>query len=597
MHPTMSEKIDTTIIEMSAVGKLQEALLSTGMIIPHIPTANTVPSWDGEILLYKSRDDLSKGNISGKIPVQVKGTMVTRLEKKKAVFQADVRDLQNYLNDNGVMFFLIQLKDFDTFKIYYASLLPFDLRRLLDQAEGQKTKQITLDEFPCKYRDGIVRVVSDFIINKNKRAQLLPNVRSLVDLENSKIEVEKLELSVPCFGIKTEDEMFSEMLARPLYVYAKPQNIEASFVVDRVRAEKVVIQKKTPVIVDGEILFDKIEEIRQNGKEKQLKVGNDITILLNEQKWTINYSFQGSLHEQILETKMLLALAKGQEARIGNRFFSHGNMNLNGHTLEEIEKRLSDLLQIDEALKKLHVKKDLELGNLSEIDLVKLTHLVRGIMDGTPVPLSINGKAGAGTLSIGNIKVAISSKDNSNGNGFLISNFFEGQLVAAKAVDAPENGFEISPYHLMKSSSFLELDNADLSSVVESVIKCPFSEVYADYTIYLILELIRLFDDSENDEALEVATQLLNHLKKYDDSQEELYRINQIQIEKRRRSLSKEEIQYLISLKFSGIPIQYQLAANILLESFQEATIVYDQLSESEKQYFDAFPIRNLWKE
>ena len=213
------------------------------------------------------------------------------------------------------------------------------------------------------------------------------------------------------------------------------------------------------------------------------------------------------------------------------------------------------------------------------------------------MPLSINGKAGAGTLSIGNIKVAISSKDNSNGNGFLISNFFEGHLVTAEAGDAPENGFEISPYHLMKSSSFLELDNADLSSVVESVIKCPFSKVYVDYTIYLILELIRLFDDSENDEALEVATQLLNHLRKRNDSQEALYRINQIQIEKRRRSLSKEEIQYLISLKSSGIPIQYQLAANILLESFQEATIVYDQLSESEKQYFDAFPIRNLWKE
>ena len=284
----MSEKVDTTIIEMSAVNKLEAALLSTGMIVPNISKSDSVPSWDGEILLYKSRDDLSKGNLSGKIPVQVKGTMVTRFEKKKAVFQADVRDLQNYFNDNGAMFFLIQLKDFDTYKIYYASLLPFDLRRLLEQAEGQKTKQITLDEFPYKYRDGIVRVVSDFIINKNKRAQLLPNVRSLVDLENSKIEVEKLELSVPCFGIKTEDEMFSEMLARPLYVYAKPQNIEASFVVDRVRAEKVVIQKKTPVIVDGEILFDKIEEIRQNGKEKQLKVGNDITILLNEQKWTIN---------------------------------------------------------------------------------------------------------------------------------------------------------------------------------------------------------------------------------------------------------------------------------------------------------------------
>ncbi len=591
----MNEKVDTTIIEMSAVNKLEAALLRTEMIVTNISKGDKVPSWDGEIFLYYTKD-INKGNLFGRIPVQVKGTMVTRFEKKKAVYQADVRDLKNYLNDNGVMFFLIQLKDFDTYKIYYASLLPFDLRQLLEQAEGQKTKQITLNLFPHKYRDGIVRVVSDFIINKNKRAQLLPDVRSLVDLEKSKMEVEKLELSISSFGIKTEDEMFSEMFSRPLYVYAKPLNIEASFVVDKFRLESIVIPKDTPVIVNGETLYNRIEEIRQSGKEKQLKIGNDITIRLNNNLWTINYSFKGSLHEQILETKMLLALVKGQEIKIGNRVISHANMNLNGHTLEDIEKDLSNLLLIDATLKKLHVKKDLEFGNLSKHELFNLTHLVRGIMDGASVPFSINGEAGSGTLSIGNIKLAISSKCNPNGGGFLISDFFDGNFIAAKEGDAPENGIEISPYLLMKSSSFLELDNADLSSVVASVTKYPFSEVYADYTLNFVLELISLFDNSGNNKALDVATQLLNYLRKHNNLQEDLYRINQIQIEKRRRNLSKEEVQYLISLKESGIPIQFQLAANILLESFQEASVVYDQLSEPEKQHFDAFPIRTLWK-
>ena len=593
----MSEKVDTTIIEMSAVNKLEASLLSTGMIVPNISKADKVPSWDGEILLYKTKEDLSKGNLSGTIPVQVKGTMVERFEKKKAVFQADVRDLRNYYNDNGAMFFLVQLKDFDTYKIYYASLLSFDLRRLLEQAEGQKTKQITLEVFPYKYRDGVVRVVSDFIINKNKRAQLLPDVRSLADLEKSKMEVEKLEFSIPHFGVKNEDEMFSEILARPIYVYAKPQHIEASFVVDKIRPETLFIRQQMPVIVNKEVLYNQVEEIRQPGKEKQLKIGNDITIHLSKDTWTINYSFKGTLREQIREMKMLLALAKGQKVIIGNHFSSNGNINLNGHTLEELEKRLSDLLLADSALKKLHVKKDLNFGSLSDHELVSLTHLVRGIMDGAPVPFSIDGKAGAGTLSIGNIKVAISSKDHPSGQGFLISDFFDGQFVLAKEGDSPENGFAISPYLLMKSSSFIELDNADLSLVAESVIKCPFSEAYAEYSLYLVLELIRLFDNTGDRQALDVATKILNHLEKHDKQQEDLYNINQIQIEKRLSKLSKEEIKYLISLKASGIPIQYQLAANILLDSFQEAAIVYDQLSDAEKQFFDAFPIRTLWKQ
>lgn len=596
MISEMGGKFDTTIIEMSAINKLESSLLSTGMIVPNIAKADKVPSWDGEIFLYKSKDDLSKKNLSGTIPVQVKGTMVERFEKKKAVFQADVSDLKNYYNDNGAMFFLVQLKDFDTYRIYYASLLPFDLRQLLEEAEGHKTKQITLELFPHKYRDGVVRVVSDFIINKDKRAQLLPNVRSIADLRDSKIEVEKLEFSIPHFGVKNADEMFSEILSRPLYVYAKPRNIEASFVVGKVRPEILTIHQQTPVTVNGEVLYNQVEEIRQPGKEKQLKIGKDIVVHLNKDIWTIDYSFRGTLHEQIREMKMFLALAKGQKIRIGNRLFSNQNMDLNGHTLEEMEKRLSDLLLVNTTLNRLHVKKDLELGDLSDNELIGLTHLVRGIMDGSSVPFSIDGKTGSGTLSIGNIKLAISSKEHPNGSGFLISNFFDEQIILAKEGDSPASGTVISPYLLMKSSSFIELDNADLSSVPESVIKCPFSETYAEYTLYLVLELIRLFDITSDSTALEVATRLLNHLRKCDKSQEDLYRINQLQIEKRRGNLSKKEIRYLVSLKASGIPPQFQLAANILLDSFQEALIVYEQLSDSEKQFFDAFPIKNLWK-
>ena len=92
------------------------------------------------------------------------------------------------------------------------------------------------------------------------------------------MEIENLEFVVPRFGVTTEDEMFSEILARPLYVYAKPQNIEASFVVDKLRPEIHFIHPPTPVVVNGEVLYSQVEEVRQQGKAKQLKIGNDITI-------------------------------------------------------------------------------------------------------------------------------------------------------------------------------------------------------------------------------------------------------------------------------------------------------------------------------
>ena len=84
-------------------------------------------------------------------------------------------------------------------------------------------------------------------------------------------------------------------------------------------------------------------------------------------------------------------------------------------------------------------------------------------------------------------------------------------------------------------------------------------------------------------------------LKENDCGMEELCKINQLQTEKRRRRLTKEEIRYLVSLKQSGISLPYQLAANILLESFSEAQLVYDQLEEQERKEFDCYPIKNLW--
>ncbi len=107
-------EVDTTFIEMSSINKLETAFLRTGIIIPYISKNDKTPSWDGEVFLYKTKGNTNKSNLARKIPIQVKGTVVERFGKKRAGFQADVSDLRNYFNDKGVIFFLVQLKDFDT---------------------------------------------------------------------------------------------------------------------------------------------------------------------------------------------------------------------------------------------------------------------------------------------------------------------------------------------------------------------------------------------------------------------------------------------------------------------------------------------------
>lgn len=592
------DKIENrTVIEMVSINKLKDALLRTGVVEPDIHENDRTPSWDGEIRLYNSRKSFCKSNLVGRIPVQVKGTFVERFQKGKAMFQADVSDLQNYLNDGGVIFFLIQIKDFDDYRIYYIPLLPFDLRRLLDAAGTQKTKQIKLDLFPHKYKDGMLRLFYDFLTNKKRQSTLLPDIRSIRDLEESNIDIERFEVSVPRIGVENREDLFENLLSHPQYIYAKPKNLNASFVVDKIYPEKIVIHQKGPVEVNGEVLYKRIDEVRLPNEKKLFKLGNDVTIKMDANSFNIDYSFQGTLQEQLCEIKLMIAFLQKQEIRMGGHSLMHNyNLDFHGHTLEEALGRQSYLLRIDAMLKKLHIEKDLNLGSLSDKEMHGLNYLVDGIVDGKPVPLSFHGNSRVGKMIIGNITVFLGAKDNPNGQGVYIQDFFEsGDLMLSEEGTPPEDGYRISPYVLLTLNLLKSVDNISLSQIVPAIKAVPYSEIYGSRVTLLILELLKLFDERGNYEVLDVIAKLIDYLQENDNSQDELYQINRLQTEKRRRKLTKDETQYLMTMKASGIPLQYQLAANILLESFQEAQIVYDMLEESERQMFDAYPIKNLW--
>ena len=93
------EKPNTIVIEQASISKLKDAVLRTQVIETDIHEIDRTPSWDGELRLYKSRETFSKSNLSGVIPIQVKGMWVKKLSTGKTTFQADVADLKNYQKD------------------------------------------------------------------------------------------------------------------------------------------------------------------------------------------------------------------------------------------------------------------------------------------------------------------------------------------------------------------------------------------------------------------------------------------------------------------------------------------------------------------
>ena len=591
------ESVNTEWVERIAVNRLESALLSTGLVVPTIPTEDKGPSLDGEIRLYSSKTSFPKRELVGRIPVQVKGTYVRKLQEK-AVYQVEVADLRNFFRDGGAIFFVVQIKTDEQYRIFYAPLLRFQLQRLLEQAGNQKTKQISLETFPVGDKSRIVRILSDFLTNREKQWTLLPNVKSLNDLATSGMVVDHLGFSVSGFGLKRFDDVVDELLQHQIYIYAKPSGVEANFAVDLIRPEAIVTHQSIRVTVNGEVLYDQIDIIRKPGNIKSFQLGRGIVGSISQNKLNFQYHPCDTLHEQIRQLRLLTALMRGEPVKIGPLVLPCSDFKLTGHTQQEMEQRLSWLQTIARVLKQLHVSKDLNLAKMTDEEYQKLRNVVIGIDKGIPVPFSFDGALAYGKIEFGGISVLLNLKKSEDGKGVYLSNFFdmENLKMTAEADQSPDDGFAISPYILMDVTLLSELDNVDLNEIVRSVEKQPYSTPYGDRIINLTLELLKLYDQNKSTEVLDICLNLLSFVEQHHDIPEEVIIVNRLQIEKRRRALSAEEKEYLFMLKRPSIVLPYQLAASILLESFQEAELIYEQMSEDERKLFDRFPIKNLWR-
>ena len=107
-----------------------------------------------------------------------------------------------------------------------------------------------------------------------------------------------------------------------------------------------------------------------------------------------------------------------------------------------------------------------------------------------------------------------------NKTGCFIRNFFEiDDLVLAGKDASPEHGTRVSPYVLMTAEQLETIDNADLSEIVPSIQKQPYSTIYGEHIVLLILELLKLYDRRKDTTILDVVIQLLDFLSEKDFSQ------------------------------------------------------------------------------
>ena len=113
--------MDRKAIETLSVNAVRDSIVVSDYLDQFIADNDKEPSWDGFVYIYNDKSK-KKSKLKGRLPVQVKGTENSDHSKEEISFPVSTTDLNNYLYDGGIVFFVVYIDSKGAKKqIYYRS--------------------------------------------------------------------------------------------------------------------------------------------------------------------------------------------------------------------------------------------------------------------------------------------------------------------------------------------------------------------------------------------------------------------------------------------------------------------------------------------
>ena len=128
--------MDTEIIATTAV---KERLALCDGLQSFINERDKEPLWDGHIYVFQ-KDNNKKENLIGRVSVQVKGKEKdVSKETTNINYEIEVTSLKKYLQDGGLIYFVVVFSENGEKNLFYKILLPFDIQQILKDNKIDET--------------------------------------------------------------------------------------------------------------------------------------------------------------------------------------------------------------------------------------------------------------------------------------------------------------------------------------------------------------------------------------------------------------------------------------------------------------------------
>lgn len=577
--------MDATSIERMAKVAVEEYFCTKGYVRPYINENDKMPIWDGNLLVYRDKENLTNDNLLYPIPLQLKGEHFKKEEfPENTSYQLNKTDLEHYLRDNGVLFIKVLIKGIEK-RIYINFLTKFKLKRLSENMKG-KSCSVKLEPL----NDNI----SSFLENANSfHLQKTNSSISPLDLKDK-------AFNIKCHAARFKDEPELAFIARNLeHLTVSIDGIGSELYLE---CEGINIctrkDEDTPVYINGVKYYDKIVRTYDKNRTCTLYIGESLQLQINPAKKTVNIECSvniqaNSFNELLNELRFLNALVKHKTLTIFDSTINLSKIDDTNPICQQYSDMLKEWEDVETLFNILHVYETLDINILKDEDYLKLNKLTQAILYNKRLETK-EQQDHLELISIGNINIILLVKIIDKNNCKLLS--LQDELLA---VSAERNG---AIYPLPIFSKIFREDllqsNIDFTNMIDEynsfVDKNPYLHEIANEDV---LCLLKHFDQKGNsiilDKAIELAEWLLS--KGLDKSCENIYILNLLQAKLRKqKNLNELEIETLYQITEKDSCDDNRWAACILLKDFRRAEVYWARIRNADKDIYRQFPIFNL---
>ena len=593
--------MDSKAIEDKAIICFKDYILDSEIVSPFLNENDKEPCWDGHLYVFS---DVSKKKeyLLGRIPVQVKGKVVKNFITKKYKYPIDIRDLNAYKNDPTI-YVVCQIKENSKeYKLFYRSLLPETVKNLLKGKDGQKTISVLFHDIPYDIKDFEDRA-KIFIGDRKKQLSFVDSKPFTLE-DARKKQITNFTFLAPSRGMD-QFEIMSYLSSHPSFLYAKvDSSLDIDFPIAGGPMSFVFNQTVYEDIKVGEKVFynQYVKEIKDG--EMRIYVGDFMRLIITPDKksksFHLNYNFDSkttSLNERLIEAEFIKSLSESGSFQIGE-------LNLQIPITDEQyiaanNQELQNWRELKTLLDTLNVDKDLNIGDLKEKDSEYINILVKTILHKQTVGLTIKDNVIV-NLAVSNVKLLLWASVNADGS-CSVGDFFDGRVELMHRLDDGKD-VKVTPFsYLQKEDLWIELDNIPFKNIVKYYDDIrPMHKHIFDIANFDILFMLKAYDKIEDKQSvrcrsllkasMELCDWLLNHNNA--PAKDVIYRLNRLQIIKRERPLSMEELQYLDKIICSeDIAPNIKVGACLLAEAKDEFHSLYGQCSAQQLNELESFPV------